>query len=246
MGAQNIYDRFRKAGMTHAGALAMLGNGQCESGLISYRIQGDFSADYYKSRVYTDKVDNGTISRTDFVYRGPGGGGYGLFQWTYYSRKAGLYSFMSQRGVGIGDEDMQVDYAILELKRDWPALWTFLCNTDDLRTAVSNVCYQFENPAVKNVDERLAAARSLEKALVDTEQPNEFWPPRMLDVGMRGADVCALIGLLCAHGFWKEEAGISDEYDAHVKEAVKQFQRQAGLDSDGICGPLTWAALLKI
>ena len=33
MSAQTIYDDLRKAGMTHEGACAMLGNMQCESSL---------------------------------------------------------------------------------------------------------------------------------------------------------------------------------------------------------------------
>ena len=245
MSAQTIYDRFRAAGMTHAGALAMLGNAQCESGLIPFRVQGDFTADYARSREYTAMVDNGEITRTMFIYSGPGGGGYGLFQWTFWSRKVGLYNFAVQRQVSIGDEAMQVDYACEELKRDWPALWSFLCKTDDLRTAVSNVCYQFENPAVKNVEDRLAAAKRIEKGLREYQPPkNEYWPPRMICEGMSGPDVFALQGLLCARGLYTAE--VSGRFDDRLREAVKAFQRDHGLDVDGIAGPLTWAALLRM
>lgn len=245
MGAQSIYDRFRAAGMTHAGALAMLGNAQCESGLIPFRVQGDFTADYAKSREYTQMVDDGEITRTMFIYNGPGGGGYGLFQWTFWSRKVGLYNFAVQRQVSIGDEAMQVDFACEELQRDWPALWAFLRKTDDLRTAVSNVCYQFENPAVKNVEDRLAAAKRIEKGLREYQPPkNEYWPPRMICEGMSGPDVFALQGLLCARGLYTAE--VSGRFDDRLREAVKAFQRDHGLDVDGIAGPLTWAALLRM
>lgn len=243
--AQTIYDRFRAAGMTHAGALAMLGNAQCESGLIPYRVQGDFTVDYAASKEYTAMVDDGKITRTMFIYSGPGGGGYGLFQWTFWSRKVSLYNFAVQRQVSIGDEAMQVDFAVDELKRDWPALWSFLCKTNDLRTAVSNVCYQFENPAVKNVDDRLAAATRIEKGLREYQPPAEkYWPPRMLCEGMSGPDVFALQGLLCARGYYKAE--INGVYDNRVKQAVIQFQKATALDPDGICGPLTWAALVRM
>lgn len=245
MGAQSIYDRFRAAGMTHAGALAMLGNAQCESGLIPYRVQGDFTVDYAASKEYTAMVDDGKITRTMFIYSGPGGGGYGMFQWTFWPRKVSLYNFAVQRQVSIGDEAMQVDFAVDELKRDWPALWSFLCQTGDLRTAVSNVCYQYENPAVKNVEDRLAAAKRIEKGLREYKPPkNEYWPPRMLCVGMSGPDVFALQGLLCARGYYKAE--INGVYDNRVKQAVIQFQKATALDPDGICGPLTWAALVRM
>lgn len=248
MSAQTIYDRFRAAGMTHAGALAMLGNAQCESGLIPYRVQGDFSADYAKSREYTQMVDDGEITRTMFIYNGPGGGGYGLFQWTFWSRKVSLYNFAVQRQGSIGDEAMQVDFAIDELKRDWPGLWSFLCKTEDVRTAVSNVCYQFENPAVKNVEDRLLAALRIEKTLKEYKpkapEKSAYWPPRMLCEGMSGPDVFALQGLLCARGLYTAE--VSGRFDDRLREAVISFQRAAALDPDGIAGPLTWAALLRM
>ena len=246
MSAQTIYDRFRAAGMTHAGALAMLGNAQCESGLIPYRVQGDFSSGYEFSRRYTSDVDDGSVSRQNFVYNGPGGGGYGLFQWTFWSRKSGLYNLAKERGVSIGNEDMQVDYACTEIKRDYPLLWSFLCKTTSIKTAVSDVCYQFENPAIKNVEERYQAALRIEKSLKQYKPPEEpkYWPPRMICEGMSGPDVFALQGLLCARGLYTAE--VSGRFDDRLREAVKAFQRDHGLDVDGIAGPLTWAALLRM
>ena len=39
----------------------------------------------------------------------------GLAQWTYGTRKAGLYDFAKQRGVSIDDEDMQIEYLLGEI-----------------------------------------------------------------------------------------------------------------------------------
>ena len=77
---RRVYKAYRAAGMTDAGAWGMLGNAFCESTLCPYRLQGDFSDGYNKSIAYTKSVDSGVISRDDFVYRGPNGGGYGFFQ----------------------------------------------------------------------------------------------------------------------------------------------------------------------
>ncbi len=38
-----IYQQLRSAGVTHAGALGLLGNWQAESGLEPNRLQNDFS-----------------------------------------------------------------------------------------------------------------------------------------------------------------------------------------------------------
>ena len=64
---------------------------------------------------YARKVDSGEISEYDFVHNGPGGGGYGFAQWTFYTLKQGLYSFAKSKGVSIANEDMQVQYLITEV-----------------------------------------------------------------------------------------------------------------------------------
>ena len=69
MGYQSIYDQFRANGLTEAGALGMLGNFDCESNCISYRLQGDFSQYYNVSKQYTLDVDTGSISRNQIPVR---------------------------------------------------------------------------------------------------------------------------------------------------------------------------------
>lgn len=245
MSNQNIYNRFRTAGMTHAGALAMLGNGFCESDNIPYRVQGDFSADLSVSKTYTKRVDNGEIGYNEFVYNGPGGGGYGLFQWTWSPRKAELFNESKKQKRSIGDEDFQVDFAVKELKRDFAALWSFLCKTEDLHTAVSNVCYLFENPAIKNVEARYRAALNIEQTL-DTYKPVPvkpvYWPPRTIDRNMSGDDVAVLQAVLKARGYSINyvDGKLGDVTDA----ALRAFQADVGLTVDGVCGPMTWKNLL--
>ena len=51
------------------------------------------------------------------VYDGPGGGGYGLCQWTYHPRKAGLYDLAQEQNVSIRDEFIQVEWLTRELWR---------------------------------------------------------------------------------------------------------------------------------
>ena len=93
-------------------------------------------------------VDRGDISREQFVYNGPGGGGYGLCQWTYWSRKAGLYDLAKSQGVSIGDEFIQVEWLVRELFQDEfrPVLNT-LQNSESIRECSDVLVKKFLRPA---------------------------------------------------------------------------------------------------
>ena len=52
MSKQTIYNRLRSPGLSQAGALALLGNFECESNCEACRLQGDFSKDRASSKAY--------------------------------------------------------------------------------------------------------------------------------------------------------------------------------------------------
>lgn len=142
MSASTIYNQLCLCGMSPVGACAMLGNMMAESGLQSNIAQRGMTG--MSDEAYTRAADNGTIGfSTDAV-------GYGLCQWTYCTRKAGLLSFAKQRGRSVGDEDTQVRYCIKELQDDFNALWQYLRKTDDIDEATDRICAEFERPAVNN------------------------------------------------------------------------------------------------
>lgn len=69
-------------------------------------------------------------------------------------------------------------------------------------------------------------------------------PRRSLRKGMSGDDVLELQKLLQKHGYL-QGVEIKGNFGRQTREAVIAFQAAAGLDADGIVGPLTWAALEK-
>lgn len=71
--------------------------------------------------------------------------------------------------------------------------------------------------------------------------PEIFWPPRELTIGVVGGDVCALQGLLNAHGYYLDCDG---DFGNLTRTATMAFQVEHGLVGDGIAGPLTWDKLL--
>lgn len=144
---QYIWDRLYEEIGNKYGVAGLMGNLVAESNLIPYRLQGDFSSGYSASIEYTEQVDNGTISEYDFVHNGPNGGGYGLAQWTFYTRKQALYDMKEQMGVSIGDIVLAVNYLILELHNSYPSVYNVLVNATSIRQASDTVLHDFERPA---------------------------------------------------------------------------------------------------
>ena len=239
---KEIYTTLIQSGMTKEAAFGMMGNMQCESGLEPNRVQGDFSPFRTVSKSYTKQVNDGTITREQFGNRG---NGYGLCQWTYYSRRFALWDFWKQTGGSIDDAVMQTKFAIAELKEDYRTLWETLCTSHDLYTCTKLICTEFERPAHNNIDQRYQAALQLrdELAKVEPEPPKEtYWPPRMICKGMSGDDVAVLQAVLTARGYTCE---ITGNFDQRTHNMTIAFQAEHDLDQDGIAGVLTFGKLLE-
>lgn len=140
------------------GVAGLMGNLQAESGLYPDRVQGDVPYSSY-SVEYTAKVDNGTISEYDFVNNGPGGGGYGLAQWTFYSRKQALYNLYKSGGYNsIGSIDLALDYLWYELQNSYPGVLSVLKSAASVRIASNSVLHDFERPADQSESVEIARA----------------------------------------------------------------------------------------
>lgn len=242
----------------------MLGNWQAESNCEPNRVQGDFSPYRTASKAYVSQVTSGAISRQIF---GHDGKGFGLYQLTYFSRKLGYYDYWKQSGKALDDAELQTDYAVIELKQDYPELYQFLCSTTDVYSATSRICREFERPAKNNIDARFQNAQSIKHELdlnawaeepvkppesSDTSNPapgwekipaTEYWPPRMIDNGMNGDDVMVLQAILKARGYAVTE--VDGQFGSYLDQIVREFQEGHGLTVDGVVGPMTWAALLN-
>ena len=128
-------------GGNEIGTAAMMGNLFAESSIVPYRLQGDFSSGFQTSLQYTDRVDNGTVSEYDFVHNGPNGGGYGLAQWTFQSRKQGLYDMYQTGYSSIGDLSLALAFL------HYASTKTACTNATSMFDATVYVLKNFENPA---------------------------------------------------------------------------------------------------
>lgn len=125
-----------------------MGNLFAESGLIPTNLQNSYESKLgMNDASYTAAVDNG--SYTNFTHDSAG---YGLAQWTYWSRKQGLFQLCKSRGKSIGDLSTQLDFLYQELTTSYSQLLKILKTTSSVEEASNLVVTQFERPADQNFD----------------------------------------------------------------------------------------------
>ena len=104
------------------GVAGLMGNLYAESGCTAYACQP--SRPYNTCMTYIGNVDTGVVTQQEFVNYGcaADGGttdyslGFGLAQWTYYSRKQNLYTYMFNNGNSIGNLTNQISFLISEMQ----------------------------------------------------------------------------------------------------------------------------------
>ena len=140
---QIIWQFLKKQGFTDAGAAGMMGNLFAESALSPINLQSTYVKKLgYSDSAYTTAVDNGTY--TNFV---KDSAGYGLAQWTFWSRKQNLLNYAKSKGVSIGDLNMQLEFLMQELNTGYKSLLNTLKTTNSVLEASNGVLLQFERPA---------------------------------------------------------------------------------------------------
>lgn len=139
--AKRIWDILDAAGISDCGKVGILANLKAESAL-----RPDNAQDSGNKRLgmtdaeYTAAVDNGTYA--NFVRDSIG---YGLAQWTYWSRKQALLDFARARGCSVGDLDMQVAYLLRELASY--GLLAGIKASVNFAAATKDIMLKFERPA---------------------------------------------------------------------------------------------------
>ena len=146
--AEYIYQQLRKAGVTPAGACAVLGNVQAESRFIVNNVEDGRG---WSDEAYTAAVDSGSYSRNQFQSDGIG---YGVYQITYPTRKAKFYDFAKANNSSIGSLTTQVAFMIKEFKEDFSTCWNLICGSTNLIGCTDKLLEVWENPKFKNYDER--------------------------------------------------------------------------------------------
>ena len=257
MSVETIWAKLRAKGFSEKATAAIMGNMMAESGLVPYRIQGDFGNGYQRSLEYTAKVDNGTISRSDFAYNG---GGYGLCQWTYFSRKFGLYDLAQKRGVSIGDEQLGIDWFYEEVQQgEYRQTWDALRSGDSVYEMTKVMLRNFEKPADQSesaVAQRAAMANQIYEKCKGAPVDQKPEPPayngsadscditvRVLRKGDLGRDVFLLQTGLQDMGI---DCGIPDgDFGDNTEMAVNELKETVGLPIDGVADVDVWQIVFQ-
>lgn len=140
--AEKIWNYCKSKGMNDYGCAGVLSSLDCESALRPGNLEDTYErTSGYTDESYTVAVDNG--SYTKFV---TDGFGYGLAQWTWWTRKQGLLSFAKERGVSISDMEMQLDYLYKELSESFTSVLNTLRMASSVLEASNAMLLKYECP----------------------------------------------------------------------------------------------------
>ncbi len=124
------------------GAAGLMGNLYAESALNPRNLQQSFEKKLgMTDDSYTEAVDSGAYD--NFVHDGAG---YGLAQWTYWTRKDCLLAYARTCKASIGDLDMQLEFLALELRTNYSGVLDALRSATSVRAASDAVLTCYERP----------------------------------------------------------------------------------------------------
>lgn len=151
---EKIWNFLTGKGLSAHGAAGLMGNLYAESALDPMNLQNTYEKSLgYTDAGYTAAVDSGKY--TNFVHDSAG---YGLAQWTYYTRKEALLKYAKAAGASIGDLETQLGFLYKELSSGYPALLSTLRTAATVRTASDAVLTIYERPA--DMSERVKVQRA--------------------------------------------------------------------------------------
>ena len=144
---KTIWEFLKSQGLNDYGAAGLMGNLYAESGLSPTNLQNTYNNKFgMTDDEYTAAVDAGRYG--NFVHDSAG---YGLAQWTFWSRKQGLYDYAKSTGRSIGDLTMQLEFLFQELSSGYKSVLSTLKSATSVLQASNSVLLQFERPADQSV-----------------------------------------------------------------------------------------------
>ena len=213
--AEKIWNYLIAHNLTKEGAAGLMGNIYAESGLIPMNLQNAYEKKLgFTDATYTAAVDSGRY--VNFVRDSAG---YGLCQWTYWSRKEALLNFAKAAGKSIGDLEMQLDFMLKELA-SYPSLLNFLKMTHILREASDRVLTEYERPADQS------SAMKAKRASYGENYLRQFGTEsgEVAEVGA-AIDKLAKLGVINSPDYWKAHHGDVRFVDVLLKKAAAVITR---------------------
>lgn len=152
------YDFLKANGFTDYAAAGIYANLQAESAMKPTNLQNSYEKKLgMDDAAYTAAVDSGAY--TNFV---KDSAGYGLAQWTYWSRKQKLLEYAKSQGKSIGDGIMQMQFLVKEMSK---ALIAKMNAAKSASEAAKIFMLEFERPANQSASAQNARAKIAEDIL---------------------------------------------------------------------------------
>lgn len=141
--AEKIWNFLKAHSFSDNGAAALLGHMQAESALRPDNLQDSYERSLgMNDAQYIAAVDSGAYG--NFAHDAAG---FGLVQWTWWSRKEALLAFAKAQGKSIGDLEMQLEFCLAEMAADYKTVLTKCRSTDSIRAISDEIMVKFERPA---------------------------------------------------------------------------------------------------
>ncbi len=140
---EKIWNFLTSKGLNAYGVAGLMGNLYAESALNPQNLQNTYERKLgLTDAEYTAAVDAGTY--TGFVRDSAG---YGLAQWTYWSRKEALLAYVKAAGTSIGSLEAQLGFLFKELSEGYTSVLAVLKTATSVRQASDVVLTKYERPA---------------------------------------------------------------------------------------------------
>lgn len=140
---EKIWNYLKSKGLNDFGIAGLMGNLRAESGLNPKNLQNSYETKLsFSDDEYTSKIDDG--SYTNFI---KDKAGYGLAQWTWWTRKQNLINYAKSQKKSIGDLEMQLNFLWKELSEGYKSVLNTLKSATSVLQASNAVLLQFEKPA---------------------------------------------------------------------------------------------------
>ena len=232
---RELYAFFKSKELCNNGIFGLFGNLYAESGMKPGNLQNSSEKKLgLTDEAYTAAVDSGNYK--NFVHDSAG---YGLAQWTYWSRKEAMLAFHQAKGASIGDALTQAEFLYKELSEGYKSVLSVLKTAASIREASDAVLLQFERPADQSeaVRKKRAGYGQEYEALYQKEGGNEG----MTEAQARQKIVSIMQGWIGLKRSDRSHAPIIDTYNGN-----KPLPRGYAVTyNDAYCATTTSAAAIK-
>lgn len=164
-----IWKALKKEGFNDFGVAGLMGNLMAESSLNANNLQGTGNkALGVTDEEFTQALNSGKYSEDKFLYDHFG---YGLAQWTYWSRKKCFYDFMKKNAQSFDDVLVQVDFLLWEMRTSYKTSYNICKNAKSIKEAAEVILKDFEKPADQS-DAVVAKRTAYGQAIYDRQTKN--------------------------------------------------------------------------